>query len=66
MSLRALTESQRQVIYEYQKDICKMYHKHFEYEKMQGDHIMPWSKRKTVDDNLQMLCEDCNRKRLNM
>ncbi len=41
MPLRALTESQRQVIYEYQKDICKMYHKHFEYEKIQGDHIMP-------------------------
>lgn len=44
-----------------------MCHKHFEYEKMQGDHITPWSKGgKTVDDNLQMLCEDCNRKKLNM
>lgn len=42
------------------KGICNMCHKHFEYEKMQGDHITPWSKGgKTVDNNLQMLCEDC-------
>ena len=49
------------------KGICNMCHKHFEYEKMQGDHITPWSKGgKTVDDSLQMLCEICNRKKMNM
>ena len=38
-----------------------------EYEKMHGDHTTPWGKEgKTVDGNLQMLCEYCNRKKLNM
>lgn len=67
LHIRAFTESQKRRMYEYQKGICNMCHKHFAYEKMQGDHITPWSKGgKTVDDNLQMLCEDCNRKKLNM
>ena len=67
LNIRAFTESQKRRIYEYQKGICNMCHRHFEYEQMQGDHIIPWSKGgKTVDDNLQMLCEDCNRKKLNM
>ncbi len=44
-----------------------MCHTHFEYEKRQGDYITPWSKGgKTVDDNLQMLCETCNSKQLNV
>lgn len=34
---------------------------HFEYEEMQGDHIVPWSKGgRTIDENLQMLCQKCN------
>lgn len=44
-----------------------MCHKHLEYEQIQGNHIITWSKGgNTVNDNLQMLCEDCNRKKLNM
>jgi 5-methylcytosine-specific restriction endonuclease McrA len=67
LSIRAFTDSQKRRIYEYQKGICKMCHQHFEYEEMQGDHIVPWSKGgKTVDDNLQMLCADCNRKKMNI
>jgi 5-methylcytosine-specific restriction endonuclease McrA len=31
---------------------------------MEGDHIVPWSKGgKTVPENLQMLCRDCNRRK---
>lgn len=67
LHIRAFTESQKRRMYEYQKGVCNMCHKHFAYEKMQGDHITPWSKGgKTVDDNLQMLCEECNRKKMNM
>lgn len=33
----------------------------FEFEQMQADHIIPWSKGgRTVPDNCQMLCRDCN------
>ena len=33
----------------------------YELEAMQGDHIIPWSQGgKTVEDNLQMLCQKCN------
>lgn len=69
LNIKAFTESPKRRIYEYQKGICNMNmcHRYFEYEQMQGDHIIPWSKGgKTVDDNLQMLCGDCNRKKLNM
>lgn len=32
-----------------------------EFEEMEGDHIVPWSKGgKTVPENLQMLCRRCN------
>jgi 5-methylcytosine-specific restriction endonuclease McrA len=31
---------------------------------MEGDHITPWSEGgKTLPDNLQMLCKDCNRRK---
>lgn len=67
LHISAFTESQKRRIYEYQKGICNMCLKLFAYEKMQGDHITPWSKGgKTVGDNLQMLCEECNRKKMNM
>ena len=33
-------------------------------EDMQADHITPWSKGdKTVAENCQMLCADCNRRK---
>lgn len=33
----------------------------FEFEQVQADHIIPWSKGgRTVPDNCQMLCRDCN------
>ena len=36
----------------------------FEFEEMQGDHIIPWAKGgKTVPENCQMLCTDCNLKK---
>ena len=44
-----------------QKDVCPVCGQHFEYEEMEGDHIVPWSKGgKTVPENLQMLCRRDN------
>ena len=38
--------------------------KKFPIEQMQGDHITPWAKGgKTVAENCQMLCADCNRRK---
>ena len=34
------------------------------YNQMQADHITPWSKGgKTIAENCQMLCADCNRRK---
>ncbi len=33
----------------------------YEFTEMQGDHIIPWSQGgRTVEENLQMLCRNCN------
>ena len=33
-----------------------------EYKEMEGDHIKPWSKGgRTIPENCQMLCRNCNR-----
>lgn len=35
-----------------------------DYKLMQADHITPWSKGgKTIPENCQMLCADCNRRK---
>jgi len=47
--------------YERQGHKCNICGKVFDFEKMHGDHIIPWSKGgHTTPDNLQMLCRDCN------
>ncbi len=41
--------------------VCPVCGHHFEYDEMEGDHIVPWSKGgKTVPENLQMLCRRDN------
>ena len=38
--------------------------KHFEINEMEADHISPWHEGgKTVIENCQMLCKDCNRRK---
>jgi hypothetical protein len=64
LNLRAFTESQKRAAYEKQKGICAKCKNHFKIEEMEGDHITPWTEGgKTLTDNLQMLCKDCNRKK---
>lgn len=64
LSIRAFTDSQKRAAYERQKGICPKCGEHFEFSKMHGDYITPWSKGgKTVPENCQMLCEDCNRRK---
>ena len=61
LSIRSFEEEDRLAVYAKQSGVCPMCKKHFEYEEMQGDHVVPWSKGgKTTIDNLQMLCNTCN------
>lgn len=67
LSIRAFTQSMARAAYERQKGICPICGKHFEITEMQADHITPWSKGgKTIAENCQMLCADCNRRKSNI
>ena len=64
LSVRAFTPKMARTAYERQAGICPKCNKHFEIEKMQADHITPWSKGgRTIAENCQMLCADCNRRK---
>ena len=61
LNLRAFTKKDARAAYERQKGICKRCGKHFEFDAMQADHIIAWSKGgHTTPDNCQMLCKKCN------
>lgn len=67
LNIRAFTANQKREAYERQKGICPICGEHFDFDEMEGDHIIPWSKRgKTISDNCQMLCRNCNRKKNNI
>ena len=61
LNLRQFDDDEKRSAYEAQNGICPVCGGHFEYEEMEGDHIVPWSKGgKTVPENLQMLCRRDN------
>ncbi|MDR2426902.1 MAG: DUF262 domain-containing protein [Endomicrobium sp.] len=64
LSIRVFSQAQRQKAYLSQKSICAKCEKHFEIGEMEADHIKPWSKGgQTIQENCQMLCKDCNRRK---
>lgn len=64
LNIREFTDNQKRQAYERQNGICPICNKHFMLEQMHGDHITPWhAGGKTVPENLQMLCRDCNLKK---
>lgn len=61
LSIRAFTPAMKRGAYEAQGGLCNMCGEPFELKEMHGDHKTPWSKGgKTVVENCQMLCRDCN------
>ena len=69
LSIRAFSDSMKRQAYERQGGICPhcvsegKAKTHFAYEKMDGDHILPWNQGgKTTSENCQMLCIYHNRK----
>lgn len=66
LNIRAFDMRMKRAAYERQQGICIKCQNHFELEEMQADHITPWSQGgKTVAENCQMLCADCNRRKAN-
>ena len=64
LSLRAFPDKIARLTYERQNGVCPKCGRHFEIKQMQADHITPWSKGgKTILENCQMLCADCNRRK---
>ena len=61
LSIRVFSDIQKRKKYEEQHGVCPDCGGTFNYEDMQGDHIVPWSRGgHTTYDNLQMLCRQCN------
>ena len=64
LSIRAFTPRMKREAYERQHGICPACGLHFALADMEGDHITPWHDGgRTVADNCQMLCRDCNRRK---
>jgi hypothetical protein len=64
LSLRSFSDKDKRKVFERQKGICTRCEKQFDMEKMEADHITPWHKGgKTVIENCQMLCKDCNQRK---
>jgi 5-methylcytosine-specific restriction endonuclease McrA len=64
LNLRAFSDKTKREVYEKQKGVCPKCKKHFDIAQMEGDHITPWHEGgKTVTENCQMLCKECNRRK---
>ena len=64
LSIRAFSSNMKREAYERQTGICPKCKQHFEIEQMEGDHITPWhAGGKTIAENCQMLCKECNRRK---
>lgn len=64
LKLRAFTLAMKTSAYERQQGKCAICKKAFDFDEMQGDHKVPWSKGgKTVVENCQMLCRPCNQRK---
>ena len=64
LDLRAFPEDIKLAVWEQQGHRCTICGKEFDLEFMEGDHITPWREGgRTVIENCQMLCRECNRRK---
>ena len=62
LSIRAFLQGTIRSVYEQQGHKCRKCGKECTLEEMEADHITPWSQGgRTVLENCQMLCKNCNR-----
>ena len=67
LNIRAFTPKMARLAFEKQKGVCPICGKTFSIEEMHADHITPWSRGgHTTQENCQMLCADCNRRKSNL
>ena len=66
LNIRAFSDAMKRKAFEIQNGTCKVCAKEFEIADMEADHITPWSEGgKTIEQNCQMLCKHCNRRKSN-
>jgi hypothetical protein len=64
LSIRNFNQKMARTAFERQKGMCPKCNKTLAIDEMEADHITPWSKGgKTIAENCQMLCKDCNRRK---
>ena len=64
LDIRAFDDNMKREVYERQNGVCAICGQHFEIEQMEADHITPWCDGgRTVAENCQMLCRECNRRK---
>ena len=64
LDLRAFPEDMKLAVWEEQGHVCPLCKREFDFEVMEGDHITPWRDGgRTVKENCQMLCRECNRRK---
>ena len=64
LNIRAFSDAMKQKVFKIQNEICKSCAKKFEIADMEADHITPWVEGgKTNEQNCQMLCKHCNRRK---
>ncbi len=64
LSIRAFTPNMKREAYERQDGICLVCKKEFSIGEMEADHITPWHEGgKTIVENCQLLCKECNRRK---
>ena len=64
LDLRAFPDDIKLAVWEEQGHVCPLCHREFDIAFMEGDHITPWREGgRTVRENCQMLCRECNRRK---
>ena len=64
LDLRSFPDKIKLTVWERQNRKCADCGEEFDFELMEGDHVVPWRKGgRTVIENCQMLCRVCNRRK---
>ena len=64
LNIRTFNSREKREAYTRQEGICPNCEDKFKIEEMEADHITPWHLGgKTIPENCQMLCKECNRRK---